>query len=154
MIINTKHLGKIEIDENEIVDFEEGIPGFENEKKFVIIPMGLDLPFFTLQSVENQAAAFIVTSPFDIYTTYEFELGKNILEELQIQNEEQVRVYTILAIHGEMEKITANLKAPIVINLEKNIGKQIILENFGYDVRYVVYQKSEFNQKDKEGVQC
>jgi len=141
MLINTKHLGTVEIEENEILYFEEGIPGFLEYKHFVTIPLEMDLPFYTLQSIDKQEVAFIVLNPFVYKKDYEFDLSAEALEQLKIKSPEQVEVYNILFIPEEMQNLTANLKAPVIINRDCNKGMQVVLQEEDYSIKHFVFEQ-------------
>ncbi|MBS4162254.1 flagellar assembly protein FliW, partial [Klebsiella pneumoniae] len=64
MIIQTKYHGDTQIQEEQMILFANGLPGFSDEKKFVILPLSEDSPFVVLQSAETAELAFIVASPF------------------------------------------------------------------------------------------
>ncbi len=116
MKINTANFGKIDIDESKIIEFQDGIPGFEDKKKFtVILNEDMDNPFHYLQSVENEDLSFVIINPFDIFPEYEFNIPKVSKEKLHIENEKQVIVYTIVVVPEDIEKMTTNLQGPIII---------------------------------------
>ena len=58
--------GKMIYEENEIIYFEKGIPGFDNLKKYIIKEVGNESPFNILQSIEDKELGFIIISPFFI----------------------------------------------------------------------------------------
>lgn len=64
MKITTKFLGEIEISEQDILKFEHGLLGLEDEKKFVLLPLDADLPLAMLQSINNAEIGFVVAFPF------------------------------------------------------------------------------------------
>ena len=69
MKLHTKNFGLLEIEEEKIIAFPEGIPGFEEEKEFVIINNeDEENPFCWLQSVNNPDLAFVITTPFLIFS--------------------------------------------------------------------------------------
>ncbi len=75
MRLMTKHLGEIEYEQEAVISFDEGLPGFENVRSFVLIlSEDAELPFHYLQSVDNPSIAFVVTSPFLFVGDYDFDL--------------------------------------------------------------------------------
>ncbi|HET7522322.1 MAG TPA: flagellar assembly protein FliW, partial [Bacillales bacterium] len=74
MNIETKYHGTVEINDNQIIDFTSGLPGFLQEKRFVLLPFSGNSPFFILQSVATASLAFVVTDPFSFYQDYDFTL--------------------------------------------------------------------------------
>lgn len=127
--INTTRFGEIEFKEEDIIHFEKGLPGFIQEKQFIIVQLESGNPLAFLQSVLNPDLAFVITNPFVYYQDYEFEIDEQIKEELEIKDIEDVSVWGILSIPDKFEKTTINLKGPLVINTRVKKGKQIILQD-------------------------
>lgn len=137
MQIQTKFLGEVDIQESEIYTFEEGIPGFPDQKKFVVLPLDADLPIALLQSTEEQQVGFIIGLPFAFKTDYAFDLADEDIESLQVENQEDVLTYCIMTLKETFSDSTLNLLAPIVLNVKKFVGKQIVLtDNERYPLRH------------------
>lgn len=136
-IISPVH-GKFLYEEKDIVTFEKSIPGFENLRKFIIKEVE-DSGFYILQSLEKAELGFVLISPFSIDKNYEIKLNEEVIKALEINDENQVVLYSIVTLNSNIEKITANLKAPIVINNKTNKGEQYITENNKYNIREKVY---------------
>ncbi|OCS86804.1 flagellar assembly protein FliW [Caryophanon latum] len=139
MNIETKFLGEVTIDEDAILTFTEGIPGFPNEKKFVLLPIEADVPLASFQSVETAEIGFLVAYPFAFKSDYSFDLSDADKELLQLEQENDVLVYGIVTLKETFQSSTINLLAPIVINKATKLGKQIILQdNDKHPLRYPV----------------
>lgn len=142
MKIDTKYHGELQIDENEIITFANGIPGFLEEKEFVILPFGEETGISIMQAVENSQLAFVVTDPFFFFKDYDFTIDDQVVEQLQLESEKDVTVYVILTVQDPFEKTTANLQAPVVINHTKQLGKQVILTNTNYQTKHRLFEKA------------
>ncbi len=141
-MIQTKYHGEIEINKEEILHFEKGIPGFLDEKEFVILPLSDDDQTFSImQSVNTSYAAFVITNPFNFFQDYEFKLDDSVLEELGIKSEKDVLTYSILTIEAPFNKTTANLQAPVIINAANHKAKQVILNDGNYKTKHLIFQK-------------
>ncbi|RXK30534.1 flagellar assembly protein FliW [Bacillus velezensis] len=138
MIIKTKYHGEIRIDEGQIISFENGLPGFNAETQFVVLPLSEDSPFLALQSVKQEHIAFIVASPFIFFKGYEFDIDHATLELLHIEDIEDVEVMAILTLEEPFENTTANLKAPIIVNKKEMKAKQIILHDASYETKHLI----------------
>lgn len=137
MLIETRVFGQIEIEEKEIITFPEGIPGFEDVREYVLLKKEKEEnPFFWLQSVRESFPAFIVADPWLILPDYSPEMDDTLLKSIEISDKEQLLCLVILVVPEDVKKIRANLKAPVVINKEKKLGKQIILENSKYKTKH------------------
>lgn len=135
VIIDTKYLGKITVEKNQVIQFSSGLPGFVEEEKFVIHDIPGNPLFQTLQSVVTPNLAFIVTNPYHFYVDYTFKLDEQILEVLKIQSEQEVVVLSIVTLKSPFKTSTLNLKAPIIINSTEKQGKQYILNKEDYSTK-------------------
>lgn len=145
MKINTLHFGELEIDENSILCFEEGIPGFEDIKKFVVLTDEIgetdktsETPFRWLQAVEQEHPAFVMVNPFEVKTDYEFDIDDATIEMLDIKNPSDVAIYSIVVIPEDITQMTTNLKAPIIINTANNKGRQMIMDKSQYETKHYI----------------
>lgn len=141
MIVATSRFGKIEINENEIINFKEGILGFEKENKFCIIDPNDQTLIIWLQSVSTPELAFPIIEPQIFKADYQAQLLPADLISVQLESQSKAYVYNILTIPGDISEMSANLKAPIVINSEKNVAKQVVLQNNKLEVKFPMYKE-------------
>ena len=127
-------MGQLTIDTTEIVTFKNGLPGFNDEKSFILLPIPGTTPesFQTLQSTRTPQLAFVVTNPYQIYQDYEFRLDQATIDQLNISSEKDLYILTIVTLTSPFEESTINLKAPIIINGKTQLGKQYILNDYSY----------------------
>lgn len=149
MKLLTKNFGEIEIEEKEIITFEEGIPGFLDNKKFIILSDGEDSPFRFLQSIDNRDLVFILIQPAYFYSDYLPDVPDDILKSLGEIKQGSLEVYSIVTLPEDITKMTANLKGPIIIHTENKKGMQAIVNNREYKVKHYVYEEI-MKQKDSE----
>lgn len=139
---NTTRFGVVEIDQENIVRFNEGIPGFPEARNFVLIPHKEDSPFAWLQSVDMADLAFVVTDPWLFFEDYQPVIDESVIEELgaheeaEGDSESSIVVMAILTIPKETHKMTANLQAPVIINTRNNRAKQVILSSEEYTTKH------------------
>ncbi|TCS79639.1 flagellar assembly protein FliW [Pectinatus cerevisiiphilus] len=135
--IDTTRFGCIDIDENKIIKFTEGIPAFETEHEFIIIPYGEETAFLFLQSVITPDLAFLMVNPFAFFADYEITINDDVMEALKIEKQEDLLIFSFLTVHdGDVKKTTANLLAPVIINQNNLQGVQLILENTDYTTHH------------------
>ncbi|WP_373893381.1 flagellar assembly protein FliW [Virgibacillus natechei] len=127
MHIHTKYLGEMEIEDNKMIHFSVGLPGFIGETEFVLLDLPDNPVFQVLQSVLNVNTAFIVTNPYHFYQDYSFELEDSLLKSLHILSEKDVVILTIVTLKDPFHESTLNLKAPVIINSASKKGKQYII---------------------------
>jgi flagellar assembly factor FliW len=138
--VATKYHGEQMIEAKDIIRFEQGIPGFNKEKQFVILPYTEDSLFFILQSVSTPPLAFVIVNPFHFFKEYDIKIEDQVIETLQLSAEKDVTVFVILTVLDPFDKTTANLQAPVIINNEKRLGKQIILTGTDYQTKHTIFQ--------------
>jgi flagellar assembly factor FliW len=146
MEIQTKFEETVEINESDILHFAQGLPAFEDEKQFVLIPIE-GTPFSILQSVATTELAFITADPFVFFKEYDFELLASVQEQLHVKESSDVFVQVILTVYEPFDKSTANLQAPIIINQKNNAGKQVVLTDGKYQTRHLLNESSFSRQE-------
>ena len=140
MKINTNYHGEIEVREEDILTLVNGMLGFEDEEKFVLIKEE-DIFVEYLQSVKDDIA-FAVMDPFIIKQDYTFDIPEMVTKSLDIKSADDVVIKTVVVIPEDITKIRTNLQAPIVFNKTNNKGMQIVLDD-AYPLRYEFYNKEE-----------
>jgi len=138
MEIKTKYHGVVQINDHEVINFVKGIPGFPNEENFTILSLEEDGVFSILQSVVTPELAFVIVNPFHYFTDYDFHIEDQVVKALSIKSPEEVQVFTILTVQEPFEKTTANLQAPLIINKNNRMGKQVVLNNEKYTTRHKI----------------
>ncbi len=136
MKIQTRYLGDIEIQSEKIIHFENGIPSFLDEKKFILLPFDESTPFYILQSVTTPELGFVVISPFDFFPDYQVDLNDSTIEALKIEKEADVALFVILTVQEPFTETTANLQGPVVINTKNQQAKQISVNDQHYCTKH------------------
>lgn len=150
MKLSTKHSGDIEINENKIINFLDGLPGFDDQKRFIIIDNSDEkVPFKWLQSLDDANLAFIIINPFLFKNDYEFDIPEYIIEKLKIKEEKDVIVYSIVLIPEDITKMTANLLGPVIINTKEMLGKQIVLDDNRYKTKHFILEEAKAKGKEE-----
>lgn len=153
MKVKTKYHGVLDINQKDIFNFNEGLFGFDELKKYTILEESQEeLSFKWLQNIESPEIAFAIINPFMIKKDYEFNLEDSVLKTLGIEKPEDVYVYSIVVVPEEVSKISMNLKAPVVINKNTNKGMQIILDTDEYGVRHYILE--ELQRREVEENAC
>ena len=140
MKINTNYHGEIELREEDILTLVNGMLGFEDIEKFVLIKEE-DIFVEYLQSVKDDIA-FAVMDPFIIKQDYTFDIPDMVMKSLDIKSADEVVINTVVVVPEDITKIRTNLQAPIVFNKTNNKGMQIVLDDT-YPLRYEFYNKEE-----------
>ncbi|EGQ26948.1 flagellar assembly factor FliW [Sporosarcina newyorkensis 2681] len=138
MQIQTKFHGNIEINKTEIWHFPKGLPGFDEETEFALLPIENNTAFQVLQSTKNANTAFIIANPYTIIDNYSFKIDEPTIDLLKITKPEDIMVLAILSMKQPFEQSTINLQAPLIFQLYNKTAKQMILNDNHFDVRHPI----------------
>lgn len=139
MLIRSTRFGDINVSEKQIIQFPNGIPGFPEEKSFAYLLGNSESPFSYLQSLSEPNLTFLLADPFAFFNDYEFTLDDDTAEGLGLTAKNPPLVYNIATVKGKLEDMTVNLMAPVIINLQKRMGAQIILNKSKYLTRQKLF---------------
>ena len=156
MQINSRIFGEIEIADDKIISFEKGLMGFEENFRYALLfdsekKNGKGIMW--LQSMEDANLAFPVIDPLSILSEYNPVVEDEWLASVgEYRSDDELLLLCVLTVPADLTKMTANTKAPLVINTVTRKGCQIIVNNDEYEVRYNVY---DYIQKlKKEDGEC
>lgn len=148
--ITTTRFGDLKVDEGSILTFTQPIIGFQEFRRFVLVPGPEEGAVTWLQSIEESDLAFILMDPRSVYPDYRVELGNHELSELAVTSVDELDVYTLVVVPADPSKVRTNLKAPILINPKVRLGKQTILEKSNYPVQFFLAQAKQGKPESKE----
>ncbi len=141
MKITTKLFNEIEVDDDKLINFPQGIIGFPDLKDFLLVhDTESEGGIRWMQSIQEPAFAMPVIDPLIVMPDYNPRIEDDLLQPLGDMKEESTLVLVTITVPHEIEKMTVNLKAPIVINGENRKANQIIVEDEEYIVKFPIYQ--------------
>lgn len=127
--------GEIEYSPEQTLLFPEGLIGFEQLRRFVVMPNRKEGPLFWIQSVEDPAVAFVLTDPTNFFLDYRVAPDGRECQKLGIGLGEECFVLSVVTVQPD-RTITLNLAAPILFSPANNLALQVILENSTYKSRH------------------
>lgn len=143
MKIQTKIFGEIEIADDKIITFENGIIGFPELKRFALLhdeEKGTNVGIRFLQSLDEPGFAMPVMDPLVVKPDYDPEVNDELLATAGNINENNILVLVTATIPGDLTQMSVNLQGPFVINVEEHKACQIIVENGDYPVKFPIYE--------------
>ncbi len=152
MFINTKIFGEVEITEDKIINFPDGIIGFPELKRFTLLhdeEQGVSAGIRWLQSLEEPAFAMPVMDPLVVKADYNPEVIDELLSGIGEITADNLLVLVTVRVPSDLTQMSVNLQGPIVINVDERKACQIILGADAYPVRFPIY---EILQSRKAGV--
>lgn len=137
MEISTKYFSNIQYSDDEVIYFKDGLYGFDNYKKYLIIRFDNEnSSLLCLQSLDEKNVAFVIINPYYFIKDYKVDIPDEDCKQLDITDVSHVLVYNICVVNNSVLECTANLKCPIIINKNTRQAKQIILEDSSYSFKY------------------
>ena len=154
MRIHTLNFGDLEIVQDTIITFDDGLPGFPQLRRFVVLEMEKIKPFHFLQSLpddDTPPIALYLINPFLVDPSYDFRLTDSDMEAIKSKNSTELTIYAIATIPENPCDATLNLMAPIVINVRGRCGRQVILHDSKYSVKHPLPCGAETDGADSNG---
>jgi len=148
MNVLTDRFGEVAINDKKIITFLGGIVGFENYYRYAVLDYIKNSQFKWLQCINDPSLAFVICDPWYFFKDYEIEINDENQKELEIKDIDDITVLSIATIPSDISKTSLNLISPIIINVKKMIGKQVILYGSGYSTKHQIILK--INTIDKE----
>jgi flagellar assembly factor FliW len=145
MELLTNRFGTISVAPDDVITFTQPIIGFQEFRRFVVLPGPDKSELKWLQSTESGELAFLLMDPRSVMPGYEVKLAQHELSELAVNGANELDVYTLLVVPQDPSKIRTNLKAPILINPKHKLGKQTVLDKCDYPIQHFL-SKSEDDQ--------
>jgi len=149
--INSR-FGEIEYDPNLVLNFPEGLIGFEGLRDFVVMHNEKEGPLFWIQSVEDPQVALVLTDPTNFFLDYQVVPEADEATKINLGEDEQCFSLVVVTVHAD-QHVTLNLAAPILFAPQSNKAIQVILENSGYDIQTplpIIEKKAEAEEENAE----
>jgi flagellar assembly factor FliW len=124
MKIDSSRFGWVEIEPEDVLLFSRGLFAFEDHRHWVLLADGGERPVAWLQSLRDPEVALPLVSPRLFVPGYRVSIGRNQLTPLELAALDQAFVLNVL--NRNQGRLTINLKAPLIINLDRRIGRQVV----------------------------
>lgn len=142
MLVKTKYFGEIELDDEKVITFDQGIFGFEDYKRYALIYNSESerRPAISwLQSIDEETLALPVMIPTLVKEDYNPEVEDGVLEPIGEWTEDDISILVTVTVPSDIKAMTSNMKAPFIINTSNMKGCQVVVENKDYEIRYPIY---------------
>ncbi|MDR0453523.1 MAG: flagellar assembly protein FliW [Deferribacteraceae bacterium] len=133
--ITSPKLGKISYRDDDLITLTSPLLGFAELSDYLIISNTDYFPFLWLQSVEDPSVCFILIEPEPFFKDYKPKVNKRELKVMGVKELSELKMFCIVVIPDDPKKATANLRAPIIVNFERKLAKQAVLEDETWDIR-------------------
>jgi len=141
MQIDTLRFGMVEVDPEKVIEFGDGVPGLEQYRKYALLQFEESYPIVWLQSMDDMGICLPVLDTFSVLPDYVFDIDESDVKALELKNPDELHVVSVVVIPEDIQGMTVNLAAPIIINTITGQAKQIVLSGSEYNVRAPVFQQ-------------
>ena len=140
MEVNTRIFGTIDIEDDKLIHFVNGIVGFPQLTTFALIHDNeKEGGIQWLQSMQEPQFAIPVINPLDVLDTYNPQVEDELLKPIGGLDPENMLVLVTVAVPSDLTKMSVNLRGPIVINADNKKACQVITEGEEYQVKFPIY---------------
>ena len=153
MKCTTTRFGEIDIKESEVIVMKGPILGFQRSKQFVLLLPKENTPLWWLQSLDDPALAFVVINPCVVKPGYNPAITAADLDFIGIKNQEEIALLSIVTVRSNPFRVTANLRAPLVINASNRMAFQVVLDDPTHSIQYEIIEQSKGDSKNEHARQ-
>lgn len=139
MKVQTTRFGTIDVQEAQVLTLVEGMLGFSDTHRYVLMDDEIGEPFMWMQSLDIPSLAFVVIDPAIILPSYHFSVKKDQIKALETNSVEDLQVYVIVTMAANILDVTVNLQGPLVVNKKKRVGQQIVLNDPNFSTRHPLF---------------
>ena len=140
MQLETTRFGALDIDPDTVITLTQPIIGFQDYRRYVLLPGPEGSALSWLQSTESGELAFLLMDPKRLFSDYAIQLGAHDLSELAVGAVEELDIYTLVVVPDDPSQVRTNLKAPVLFNPKQRLGKQVVLEKSDYPIQFFLAQ--------------
>lgn len=135
--IQSTRFGPMEVSEESIITFPKGLIGFPDASKFVMFDH--KPPFAWLHSTEDASLAFVVIDGSQFLSQFELNPPHNE-PEMDLKDDDDYAILVVVTVRGDPTLTTANIKAPLFVNLRNRRGAQVIYDDPNFPTRFALYK--------------
>lgn len=139
-VLESPRIGKFDFTSDDLIVLSSPIIGFNNLSEFLFISSPEFLPFSYFQSVEDVNVTFIIAEIKPLFPEFKLKITKADKKVLKIAPNDEIASFGIVVVREDPQKATINLKAPLVINTNKKLAKQIVLDDDKYQIKTPLFR--------------
>ena len=146
MKVKTTRFGEIDVEQDRLIRFDNGILGFPDENDYVLLQTDEEGNFFWLQSVSRPELAFVVSDPLLFVPNYQVPIKKEDFDQIDLKSMSDAQV--LIIVNKVDRTLTGNLQGPLVINATNHCGRQLVLSEKKYSTRHPLIELDRAQPKE------
>lgn len=127
--IPTERFGTLEVGIDDIIELPDGLLGFPDLRRMVLLPVDDEGTFCWMQSVDHPELAFLAVVPWPFFGDYELDLPDADAEALGLRRAADAVTWCLVTVHRDPDRFTANLLGPVLVNHVVRRAKQVVLRS-------------------------
>jgi flagellar assembly factor FliW len=136
VLVHSERLGDLDVPDDKVLTFPEGLVGFPGDTRFVMIEIEEGASYRWLQSTDDPTLSFLTVIPWPFFPDYEPEVDDVTTQELGLHQPADAIVLCLVTVRDDSpDPVTANLLGPLVINAVSRVGRQVVLAESSYPTR-------------------
>ena len=138
LTFTSTRFGELQVPADSVIELPSGIIGFSHTTKFVLIEH--KHPFSWLHSIEDSNLAFVVVDGFEFGNQFDVKppLGE---KDADFKENDEYAILVIVTVRPDPRMTTANLKAPVFVNMRNRRGLQVIFDDPRYSTRFPLWSE-------------
>lgn len=153
MKIQTSRFGILNVSDDTLLFFPSGLVGFPACRRFVVFDAAEASNYQWFQSVDEPGLAVVIVDVHLLQPEFRIDVPHDGLVELDMIQTDPISILAVVSIpSGDPYQATANLRAPLIVNLRSRKGKQLILHE-SIPLRYPLLPAPAEAQSDHEVVE-
>lgn len=141
MQIKTHRFGDLEVSQEQVLRFREGLIGFPSKKRFVLLPVGRSSPLWWLQAADDPYLAFVVMDPTTVIPDYRPSIPPRDLAAVGLASVDEAQLLVLVVIPSDPAEMTVNLQGPIVLNPRTRAARQVVLGEGPFSTRHPIIRE-------------
>ena len=140
IVVPSARFGDLVVPADSIINFPAGLIGFPKAQRFIMVEH--KAPFSWLHSADDPNLAFVVVDGFEFGPSYDVK-PPYVDKECDFTETDEYAILVIVTVRPDPRMTTANLKAPLFVNLKNRKGVQVIFDNPRFSTRYPLWAEDE-----------
>lgn len=141
MNIKTSRFGELDVADEAVISMPDGMLGFSEIKRYVLVQHRDGSPFLWYQAVDEPNLAFVVVDAFTFFPDYEVVMSSEDVEVLKCTKPGDLAVFLVVVIPDNPEDMTANLRGPLVVNVDNKVARQVVLTDEKYSPHHSIMEE-------------
>ena len=149
MQVKSTRFGTQDVEESKVIRMPAGMLGFAEARRFVLLTPKKPGPFLWLQAVDDPDLAFVVVDAKDSFPGYTLSLTAEEFKSLELLDERSEAIFLlVVTMAPNPYDVTVNLQGPIVLNPERMLARQIVLDSGNYTSRHPFFDAGCGNEAE------